>query len=407
VSDRHGSDEVPTARRRWRERDLLLSVVVLVVQLAGTHAVAHHHGQTHPGAWWATTAVHSLDWGAYLLLCVGPLALLARRAHPRAVLGLVFAATAAYALIGYPAGPVFLSLIVAFWFVVSRGDRAVALACITSGWVIFLCLPWAIGTGGRPSVAQAAGLAAWLLVLLFAGEAVRARRERVAAVRRGREQEGLRRAEEERLRIARELHDVLAHNISLINVQSGVALHLLDERPEQARTALAVINDASAEALREIRSVLGVLRQVDERAPRRPAASLERLPELISLSAAAGLDVDVRIDGEPRPLPSDVDLAAYRIVQESLTNVTRHARTARASVRVRYDDRDLELEVDDDGGDDTAGDNGRAPEPSAGTGNGIVGMRERAAALGGELRAGPRADGGFRVSARLPLGGGA
>ncbi|MFZ0387398.1 MAG: histidine kinase [Solirubrobacteraceae bacterium] len=406
-----GSDEALGIRRRQQQRDLLLSAVVLVVQLAGTHAVARHHAGAHPGAWWATTAVRSLDWGAYLLLFVGPLALLAKRMYPRTVLAVVFAATATYALIGYPAGPVFLSLIVAFWYVVSRGDRVVALICIASGWVIFLCLPWAIGTGGRPSVAQAVGLAAWLLVLLFAGEAVRARRERVAAVRRGREQEGLRRAEEERLRIARELHDVLAHNISLINVQSGVALHLLDERPEQTRTALAVINDASAEALREIRSVLGVLRRVDEPAPRRPAASLERLPELISLSAAAGLDVDVRIDGEPRPLPSDVDLAAYRIVQESLTNVTRHARTGRASVRVRYDDGELGLEVDDNGGGDddggTAGDSSRATEPSAGTGNGIVGMRERAAALGGELRAGPRADGGFRVSARLPLSGGA
>jgi signal transduction histidine kinase len=405
--------------RQRRQRDLLLSAIVLAVQLFGTHAIARHHVGAHPGAWWGSTEVHSLDWGAYVLLCVGPLALLAKRAYPRGVLAVVFAATATYALIGYPAGPVFLSLIVAFWFVVSRGDRVVALVCITAGWVVFLCLPWAIGTGGRPSAAQAAGLAAWLLVLLFAGEAVRARRERVAAVRRGREQEGLRRAEEERLRIARDLHDVLAHNISLINVQSGVALHLLDERPEQARTALAVINDASAEALREIRSVLGVLRQVDERAPRRPAASLERLPDLISRSAAAGLDVDVRIDGEPRPLPSDVDLAAYRIVQESLTNVTRHARTERARVRVRYAEHELALEVDDDGsggdGDDgratgpapPTGDGGRATGSAAGTGNGIVGMRERAAALGGELRAGPRADGGFRVSARLPLGGAA
>jgi signal transduction histidine kinase len=404
VTDRPGNDEMPAVRRR--RRDLLLSVVVLAVQLSGTHALARHHSGAHPGAWWGSTAVRPLDFLAYLLLCVGPVALLAKRAYPRAVLAVVFAATAAYALIGYPAGPVFLSLIVAFWFVVSRGDRTVGLVCIASGWVVFLWLPWALGTGGRPTAAQAAGLAAWLLVLLFAGEAVRARQERVAAVRRGREQEGLRRAEEERLRLARELHDVLAHNISLINVQSGVALHLLDERPEQARTALAVINDASADALREIRSVLGVLRGVDERAPRRPAASLERLPDLISQSAAAGLDVDVRIDGEPRPLPSDVDLAAYRIVQESLTNVSRHARTSQARLHVRYEDQELALEVDDDG-DANTGEGGRTVPPTAGSGNGIVGMRERAAALGGELRAGPRAGGGFSVRAQLPLGGGA
>jgi signal transduction histidine kinase len=251
-------------------------------------------------------------------------------------------------------------------------------------------------------------LAAWLLVLLAATEVVRSRRERAAAVHRSLQQEGLRKAEEERLRIARELHDVLAHNISLINVQSGVALHLLDERPEQARTALTVINEASAEALREIRSVLGALRRVDEDLPRRPAASLERLPELVARSANAGVDVDVQIDGEPRPLPSEIDLAAYRILQESLTNVSRHAGAGQATVSVHYRDRELALEIDDDGLESVAGANGMAAAaervPSAGTGNGIVGMRERAAALGGDLEAGPRPGGGFRVRARIPLG---
>ena len=421
----------------------------------GTHAVARHHAGAHPGAWWASTAGPS-DWtGAPTCCCaIGPIALLAKRAYPRAVLAIVFAATAAYALIGYPAGPAFLSLIVAFWFVVSRGDRVVGAGLHRDR---LGRLPVAaVGDRDRRAAVggSAAGLAAWLLVLLFAGEAVRARRERVAAVRRGREQEGRRRAEEERLRIARELHDVLAHNISLINVQSGVALHLLDERPEQARTALAVINDASADALREIRSVLGVLRQVDERAPRRPAASLERLrrPDLAVGRRRSRRRRPDRRSSRGR-LPSDVDLAAYRIVQESLTNVSRHAGTGKARVRLRYDDRELGLEVDDDGsgggggggggsgrdsgGGDSGGrggadsggggrggadsggggrggggrggaDSGRAGAgAAAGGGNGIVGMRERAAALGGELRAGPRAEGGFRVSARLPFGGGA
>jgi signal transduction histidine kinase len=394
-----------------------LSVVVLIIQVAGTHAIWHHGHSGHPGAWWATGHATSPAWAAYLLVCVGPLALLAKRSYPRAVLAVVFSATAAYALIGYPGGPIFLSLIIAFGVVVNRGHRAFGIASIVCGWALFLWLPWLIGTGGPPSAANAVELAAWLLTLLAVAEAVRNRRERTAAVRRSRHDQGLREAEEERLRIARELHDVLAHNISLINVQSGVALHLLEQQPEQARTALTVINDASAEALREIRSVLGVLRQVDEQAPRRPAASLECLPELISRSAAAGLDVDVRVDGEPRPLPSDVDLAAYRIVQESLTNVTRHAGTGRAQVSVRYGDSELELDVDDEGGgadhagaadsDEVGiGAGAGAARPVAGAGNGIVGMRERAIALGGELRAGPRADGGFRVSARLPLGGG-
>ena len=290
-------------------------------------------GQPPPGS-------HRRTGAPTCCCCVGPLALLAKRAYPTGtVLAVVFAATAAYALIGYPAGPVFLSLIVR---VLVRGQPrrpGPGARCIASGWVIFLCAAMGDRDRRRPSAAQAAGLAAWLLVLLFAGEAVRPAASGSPPCTAAANRRGCDAPRKERLRIARELHDVLAHNISLINVQSGVALHLLDERPEQARTALAVINDASAEALREIRSVLGVLRQVDERAPRRPAASLERLPELISQSAAAGLDVDVRIDGEPRPLPSDVDLAAYRIVQESLTNVTRHARTGRASVHAAYDDR--------------------------------------------------------------------
>ena len=173
-------------------------------------------------------------------------------------------------------------------------------------------------------------------------------------------------------------------------------------------TALTVINEASAEALREIRSVLGALRRVDEDLPRRPAASLERLPELVARSANAGVDVDVQIDGEPRPLPSEIDLAAYRILQESLTNVSRHAGAGQATVSVHYGDRELALEIDDDGLESVAGANRTATAaddaPSAGTGNGIVGMRERAAALGGDLEAGPRPGGGFRVRARIPLG---
>jgi signal transduction histidine kinase len=405
ASETRDNGPIVPGRRPLRPRDLAISAGVLVVALLGSHAISRNRPGSGHG-WWATTTVTHLDALGYVLLCLGPLALLARSRYPRAVLAFVFTVTAVYAAIGYPAGPVFLSLIVAFAVVVNRGYRGLGIACIVSGWVLFLCLPWALGTGARPTLPEAIGLAAWLLVLLAVTEVVRSRRDRAAAVHRSLQQEGLRKAEEERLRIARELHDVLAHNISLINVQSGVALHLLDERPEQARTALTIINEASADALREIRSVLGALRRVDEELPRRPAASLELLPELVSRSVNAGVEVDVQIDGEPRPLPSDVDLAAYRILQESLTNVSRHAGAGQATVSVRYGDRELALEVDDDGcasgsGDGTAG---RSVDGDAGTGNGIVGMRERAAALGGDLEAGPRPGGGFRVRARIPLG---
>ena len=385
---------------------MALAVAVGAIQLAVTAGpVAHRMSAAHSACWWGSCASTRLDAGAYVLLAVGPLALVARRAFPRAVLAIVFVATTVYAILGYPAGPVFVSLIVAYATVVFAGDRWAGRATVAAGWAAFLWLPAAFGTGRTPGLTQAAGVAAWLLVLSFGAEMLRGRRDRLGAQRRTREEEGLRRAEEERLRIARELHDVLAHNISLINVQSGVALHLLQERPEQARTALSVINEASAEALREMRSVLGVLRRVDEQAPRAPTAGLERLDELVERAAAAGVTVELSTAGHPRALATSVDLAAYRIVQESLTNVARHAGGGRAIVSLDYGPDALAIVIQDDGA--------RVPVNAAiaghgeGSGNGIAGMRERAAALGGRLEAGPRSDGGgFGVRAWLPYAGG-
>jgi signal transduction histidine kinase len=184
----------------------------------------------------------------------------------------------------------------------------------------------------------------------------------------------------------------------MINVQSGVALHLLDEQPEQARSALAAINEASADALREVRSALSVLRGSREEPPRSPTAGLAGVDELVSRTGGAGVEVSLAIHGERRPLPASVDLAAFRIVQESLTNVVRHAGATTASVELTYGADELTVQIDDDG----RGDGG---PPGAGGGSGIAGMRERAGALGGQLDAGPRPDGGFRVHARLPLGG--
>jgi signal transduction histidine kinase len=205
-----------------------------------------------------------------------------------------------------------------------------------------------------------------------------------------------RQASEERLRIARELHDVLGHHLSLISVQANVGLHLMDSRPEQAREALTAIRSASAEALREVRSVLGVLRPDEEEAPRQPALGLDRLTDL---TAAAGIPVATRVVGPARPVPAEVDRAAYRIVQEALTNVRRHAGDgASAEITVAYDPGALTITVENDGAalDTVALDGG---------GSGIAGMRARAEALGGTLTAAPRADGGFRVTALLPAGG--
>jgi signal transduction histidine kinase len=235
-------------------------------------------------------------------------------------------------------------------------------------------------------------------VLLGGAEIVRIRRERVAEEARIAQEEALRRASEERLRIARELHDALGHHLSLINVQSGVALHLNEDLPDQARSSLSAIKEASKEALIELRSVLDILREEGERAPRSPTSTLARLEDLVSQAAAAGLDVRTETEGTTRPLPFGVDVAAFRIVQEALTNVTRHAGKATATIRLSYGERHVTVEIDDDG-------RGAPPQGTVGTGRGIVGMRERVSALGGELEAGPRPEGGFRVRARLPLDG--
>jgi signal transduction histidine kinase len=229
-------------------------------------------------------------------------------------------------------------------------------------------------------------------------EVMRARAEQ----ERAREEQERRQVSEERLRIARELHDVLGHHLSLINVQAGVGLHLMDERPEQARTSLSAIKQASAEALREVRAVLSALQGDEERAPRTPAPTLSGgLDALVAEVRAAGLAVSAEVTGVSRALPAEVDRAAYRIVQEALTNVRRHAGTgAHASVLVAYGPEELEVRVVDDGVGPSTVDG----FVEAG-GSGIAGMRERTVALGGEFSAGPRDGGGFAVSARLPVSG--
>jgi signal transduction histidine kinase len=207
-----------------------------------------------------------------------------------------------------------------------------------------------------------------------------------------------RRASDERLRMAQELHDVLAHDLSLISVQAGVALHLLEEHPEQTRPALAAIREASGDALGELRRVLEILRADgdDDGAPRRPAPSLGDLEGLVARTAAAGVDARLRVTGDRRVLPGDLERAAYRIVQESLTNAARYAGGAPVEVSVDFGGDAVTVQVDDHGP-------GPAPGRSAGSGSGIAGMRERASALGGRLDVGPRAGGGFRVRAWLPL----
>jgi signal transduction histidine kinase len=200
------------------------------------------------------------------------------------------------------------------------------------------------------------------------------------------------------MKMARDLHDVVAHNISVINVQANTALHLMDRQPERARLALTTINEVSKQALVELRSVLGVLRDVDESAPRSPSPGLAHLGDLVDSAAAAGLIVHVEPSDGPVALPADVDLAAYRIIQEALTNSARHSGGSSATVRISQRNGGLLVEVTDNGKGRTGGSGS-----GAGSGHGIAGMTERAKVLGGTLHAGPRPGGGFGVRAWLPV----
>ena len=224
---------------------------------------------------------------------------------------------------------------------------------------------------------------------------VREVEQRADEAERTRDEAAQRKAMEERLRIARELHDSLTHSISVIQVQAGVAVHLARKRGEDVPPALAAIQEAGADAVRELRATLGVLRSEEDG----DGSGLTQLDSLVERARAAGLPVTVTVTGAERPLPPDVDQAAYRIVQEALTNVSRHAGQACASVQLHYTPQTLSIQVDDDGtGTSTST---STSTRASGPGLGLVGMRERVSALGGQLQAGPQ-DGGFRVRAELP-----
>ncbi|MFC8449437.1 sensor histidine kinase [Kitasatospora sp. NPDC057223] len=366
------------------------ALAVAAIQVGGTTVAGlHQPGRT------------GLDALGYALLLAGPALLVLRRRHPVAVVAGTSAVTAGYLLAGYPYGPVFLSLVVAVCVAVQSGHRRAAWialgACYLAHALAAFVLPasWSDTFGTRVLWWQELGASAWVLLVVAFAEILRFRQERMAAHQAYQAQAERRRADEERLRMARELHDILAHSISLINVQAGVALELLDTRPEQARTALTTIKSVSKEALGEVRQVLGTLRAPGAAAPRGPAPGLARLDELAAQAGRAGLAVTVGVGGRPRPLPAGVDLTAFRIVQEALTNVIRHSTARSAAVRLDWSaERELTVQVDDPGppGHGEAG----------GSGSGVTGMRERVAAFGGTLEAGTRPDGGFRVRATLP-----
>jgi signal transduction histidine kinase len=365
-------------------KDLFLAAFVGVVQLCTTLMVAHdQEGRA------------GIDALAVALLLVGPAALFWRARAPVVVMVATLAPALAYWALDYPRGPVWLAAIIAFGSAVFMGRRLPAWILLAVAWSGLVFLPHLVGDDSAPTVGKAIGIAVWLFLLGEFAEIARSKRERHLELQRAEREKARAQAGQERLLIARELHDVLAHNVSLINVQAGVALHLLDEQPERARPALEAIKEASSETLREMRSVLDILRRPGEQPPRSPIAGVAGVDELVARTKAAGISVDARVTGSPRGLPASVDLAVYRIVQEALTNVARHAHPGAALVRLAYSDDSVEIVVEDDGL--------RAVESNGYGGNGIAGMRERVAALGGEFSAGPRPDVGFRVRARLPL----
>ncbi|MFJ6725471.1 sensor histidine kinase [Streptomyces sp. NPDC091281] len=375
-------------RARWPWPSTLL---ITVFVLGGTDFAAHAQQGTRADP----------DLFARVLLVVASVLLLWRRRRPVLVVFGTCAATALYLGAGYPYGPVLLAVVVACFTAVVTGHRRAAWTALATLWAVHVLVAhwlyrWLPPSGDAPaSFGQEVVVATWVVVIVAVSELVRARREQWARERAERAQAARRRADEERLRIAREVHDVVAHSLSVITVQAGTGLALLDSDPEQARKALTTIRAAGKEALGEVRQVLDTLRSPGA-APRAPAPGLDWLSDLVAQADRAGLTVEVT--GEPPRLPPGADLAAFRIVQEALTNVVRHSAARHARVRLDRADGTVRLRVDDDG-PPTGTDAG-------GGGNGLAGMRERAAALGGTIEAGPREDGGFRVLAVLPLGAG-
>ncbi|WP_415950776.1 sensor histidine kinase [Streptomyces sp. KLOTTS4A1] len=351
------------------------------------------------------------------LMLIGAAALVFRRRAPYLVLVITVAATLGELVTGEQRAPVMMAVVIALFTVASTTDRPTTwrlalpiMAAMTAVAMLTSKLPW--------YAQENLGVVAWAGLAAAAGDAVRSRRafidavtERAERAERTREQEALRRVAEERLRIARDLHDVVAHHIALVNVQAGVASHVMDKRPDQAKEALAHVREASRSALNELRATVGLLRQSgDPEAPTEPASGLARLDDLLDTFRAAGLPVTVVAADREQRLSAAVDLAAYRIIQEALTNVQKHAGPgAEAEVSVLRVGRNLEITVLDDGGaghtspQEAADEAPKDPALRTEGGHGLVGMRERVSALGGTCTTGPRYGGGFRVHAILPL----
>ncbi|WP_344312999.1 sensor histidine kinase [Fodinicola feengrottensis] len=376
-----------------RTLDAAVAVVVGLIVVAGTVRL------------WPPVSV-PLQPAGWALIVAASVGLYFRRRFPVVIAAFTLAVCVVYYPATEPDGPIVLAFVVALYTVAAAGKLVAAIVVAAVSLLLVVAGEISLIVAREPRQVdnfELFLLVGWLIAVVALGAVADNRRayqreadQRAVEAERNREEALRRRATEERLRIARELHDVLGHHLSLINVQASAALHRQPADPAQSSGALVAIKDSSREALRELRATLGVLRQVDEAAPTAPAAGLDRLGDLTAAAEVAGVAVSTEVSGSRVDLPAEIDLAAYRIVQEALTNVTRHAGTHSASVRIRYAADHLSVEILDSGGGSAEGDT---------DGNGIRGMTERAVAIGGELTAGNRDGGGFRVAAWLPIGG--
>ncbi|RFS86223.1 sensor histidine kinase [Actinomadura spongiicola] len=343
-------------------------------------------------------------WPGALPASAACLALVWRGRHPGAVVAFVLACTVVAGATGYPLGHQHMvPLVVAFYALGVRTPERIARVYGLIAIVVFaVAAQWSVEDDQAQKLATFAP-AFWVIVAIVSGAAVQGRRAyldaahaRAEHAERTREEEARHRVAEERVRIARELHDVVAHHMALANAQAGTAAHIVRTDPGQAGEILAELSRTTASALRELQATVGLLRRADDPEPLEPSPGLGRLDELVSAFESAGLHATVTVDGETRPLSPGVDLAAFRIVQEALTNVAKHAGAATADVRLAYTGDTLTVTVSDDGGPSP-----RPPAPSGGFG--LIGMRERALSAGGRLRAERRPGGGFAVTAELPV----
>ncbi len=399
-----GAERVPIPwSHRLSDRDWV-RVDVAVAIFFGAISIAAIAAHPTPGTRTELPRLHGAGWDTVRVLGVlaGSIALPFRRRRPEAVLAICAAGAVLLVVIGFR-GPSLITVPLAMYTVATMVDRRRARLAL--GLVAGALAIGAIAAIGGPGFGSAVTGAALTGIGWLAGENVRGRRayaqdvaDRAAEREREREDRIRRAAADERMRIARELHDVVAHTMSVIAVRSGVARAVLDTRPEEAGEALAIIEQTSRQALQEMRHLVGVLRQGEDAtvAPPElgPAPGLADLVPLLEQVAQAGVTVTVDQQGNQRALPPGIDLSAYRIIQEALTNVVRHAGTARAQLRITYGPSNIEIEITN------------PVAPGYGTGNGegghgLVGMRERVALYGGELTAGPTTH-GFEVVARLP-----